>query len=242
VLLLALGGWAQAANGADPLTLDVSLGIIPPAVGLGSAPALWVGDRMLSVLPATVRVEAGASVPLLVAGGGFGFRGMLKRGPQGFTIEPGSNSHCQPYNGEWKVSSKGEVLAIVLDVKKVGDWGCNQSSSIGAPDGRGKLRFATLPPGGTLYYPKSSGGFLVEPTPGTLVVDFTVRQPRSAIFKKPGYYDCAVQLSFQAESGAYFVSAGGVRLGAMTDTTANAPTVTCDLKPAPKGTLANPGK
>lgn len=241
VLLAVLGASVQSANAADSLTLDVSLGHVPPEIRL-ETPSLWVGGALRGIVPATLHIEADTTTRLKIYGGDFGFSGTLKRQDQSVTVEPGPNSHCKPYKGEWKVSQTGDHVAIVLDIRKAGDWDCVEQSSIGAPDGRGKLKFATLPEGGILYYPKTSRGFLVQPTPVTLVVDFKARTPATVVFKKPGHYDCTVPLSFESESGAYFVSANGVRLGAMTENTVNAPAITCTLKPAPKGTLANPGK
>src|SRR5579862_8496802 len=225
VCLLWSVGVSQAV--AEDLTIDVSLGQVASGVNLPN-PSFWIGGSFRGVLPATVEASIDASARVAVYAGGFGFTGTLRKQGDQFVVDSGPNTHCLPYNATWKVAQQKDHVSVVMSVQKVGDGLCRQSPSVGAPNGKGKLRFATEPSGGILYYPTGTG-FTVKPTPTTLVVDFTATGPMTVVFKSPGYYDCTTTLSFRRDSGTYFVSIDGQQAGVMTENTANAPLVACKM-------------
>lgn len=222
-------------SASDPSVLKVSLGSLAPGASMGTA-AFWLDGVMRGVLPTEIQFTPASAVPVSVSGGDLGFSGVLKQTPGGFTVELGPNSHCTPYDAEWRTKRSGQKLEVVVDVKKVGNWNCSSYPATGAPDGKGKIKFETIPAGATLYYPKYYGaGFSAKPTPATLVVDFTTNHDISVVFKKAGYYDCSRVLGFSHTPAGFEVQVDGAAQGVTTSNTAAAPTVSCSLTPLTPG-------
>lgn len=231
VVILAVLANALSASASEPITLKVSLGSIAKGVKLGTV-ALSLDGVVRGILPAVLLTKSSPGVRIAVFGDDLGFNGVLKQSPDGVTIEPEANTHCLPYDAKWSVVRTGQTIAVTMSVAKVGNWGCVDAPSVGAPDGKGKVQFSSVPEGATLYYPKHSGaGFVVKRTPSTLVVDFTARGQMGIVFKKAGYYDCSRLIQFSQKEGAYLLSVDGVAAGTTTSNTAVAPKVTCTLVP-----------
>lgn len=207
--LLLLVGLCVVNQTATAATTPLEITLDAKGIAVGDQLELDIDDLPRSILPARIEPFAvGEKHKLSIVDPkyGYGFFTTISRTDTGWTTSESGKMHCDPIEGTWRVDGS----RIVVSLKKTATWTCGSGPATGAPDGRGKIEFSSVPDKATLYYPMvSAPGYLVAPTTVTLVVNYLTNVPVMAIMKADGFYDCAVRLQFSGPANARVVSANG---------------------------------